>query len=135
MITLRDYIGVWEFHEDVTTKVIGNALDMLNRVNALTAEFEASGGVSLTNPKTKTQVSGETGGGFRPQEFPVGANLSSHKTGEGVDKYDPKDTFKNWVMRHQDLLIKHNLYMEDPRFTDTWCHLQSRPTRNRVFIP
>jgi len=135
MITLKDYYGVWELHADVTKTVTGNALDMLNRVNALLTDYQASGGVLPTNPKTKTFVSGETGGGFRPQSFPIGASKSSHKTGQGVDIYDPKDNLKNWLMRHQHVLIARNLYMEDPRFTDTWCHLQSRPTRNRVFMP
>lgn len=135
MITLSDYIGVWADNPDWTKIVSDNALELLKRVNALLTDYQIGGGKLRINPKTKTHVSGETGGGFRPLNYPVGASKSSHKVGMAVDIYDYDDNLKKWLMRHQDMLIKHDLYLENPQFTDSWVHLQTRKTRNRLFNP
>ena len=136
MITLSDYFGVWKNHKDLTDEVRINALMLLKKVNALIVDYGAKTGNDLSvNPKTKSFVSGETGGGFRPQDYPVGASKSSHKVGMGIDIYDRDDKLKNWLVKNKEFLVKHELYMENPSFTDSWTHLQSRPTKNRIFTP
>lgn len=130
------YVGVWAGHKDWTPECQRNALILLDKVNALLMDYVASTGNDLSiNPKTKTYISGETGGGFRPQDYPVGASKSTHKLGMGIDIYDRNDKLKNWIVRHQDVLLKHDLYAENPQFTDSWLHLQTRKTRNRIFNP
>jgi hypothetical protein len=135
MITLQQYIGPWKNCKDWNDTVEQNANDLIERVNALLDDYAIDGGIVPINPKTKSEISGETGGGFRPQDYPVGASKSTHKTGQGVDLYDRSDLLKKWLVRKPEILIKHGLYMEAPAFTDTWCHLQTRATRNRIFYP
>lgn len=137
MIVLSQYFGVWSSHEDVTNKVKQNAIELLIRVNALLAEISIAGIDSLINQKTKTQISGEFYGGFRPQDCPIGASSSSHKTGEGIDVFDPLGKIDAYIDRHPELLVKHNLYREHAKYTSTWCHLQTRKTKSgkRTFLP
>ena len=135
MITLAQYVGVWSNSKDWTDITEANAIHLLEKVNALLDDYAQVKGIININPKTKSEVSGETGGGFRPQDYPVGASKSTHKTGQGVDIYDYNDKFKTWLMKNIELLHKHELYMEHPSFTDSWVHLQTRATKNRVFFP
>jgi hypothetical protein len=41
------------------------------------------------------------------------------------------------MLRWPKLLEQYDLYMEDPLYTTTWVHLQTRPTKSgsRVFKP
>lgn len=137
MITLADYLGPWAEHPDATPDVRTRAEDLLLRVNALLAELAANSIKTRANPRTKTLVSGDLGGGFRPQDYPQGAAGSSHKTGQGVDVFDPYGSIGAYLVVRQNLLVKHRLWMESPAATPTWCHLQSRPVPSgrTVFNP
>jgi hypothetical protein len=64
-----------------------------------------------------------------------GASKSAHLEGRAVDLADPKGALGRWCMNHLYLLEEHGLWMEDPTVTKTWCHLQSREAKNRVFKP
>jgi hypothetical protein len=89
MITLEQYFGPWADHPDATGERKANAEVLLERVNRL-LDTAAEDGVTVpVNHATGSQVSGQTLGGFRPQNAAVGAPKSSHKQGEGVDVYDP----------------------------------------------
>lgn len=136
-ITLAEYLGPYANHPDATPEVRANAQTMLARVNALYA-IAARDGVPLPdNPNTKSGVSGSGNGGFRPRACPVGAPSSTHKDGNGVDRYDPSRAFAAWCLSHQDVLASMGLHMEDPRWTPTWVHLQDVPPRSQriVYIP
>lgn len=137
MITLAEYLGTWASHADVTPQVKSNAIELLKRVNALLDELATKNIASKINPKTKSQVSGEVYGGFRPQSCPIGASGSSHKTGEGIDVYDPAGAIDWFIDKNPELLVKHNLYRENAKDTPTWCHLQTRKTKSgkRTFLP
>lgn len=137
MITLADYLGPWKDHPDATPEVRANAEELLRRVNALLAELAANSIRTRTNPKTGTLVSGETGGGFRPQTYPVGAPKSAHKTGQAIDVFDPYGSLGAYLFVRQNLLVKHQLWMEAPSYTVGWLHLQSRgvPSGRTVFNP
>ena len=137
MITLADYLGPWKDHADATPEVRANAEELLRRVNALLNELIAAGIAARTNPKTGTAISGETGGGFRPQDYPVGAPKSAHKTGQALDLFDPFGSVGGYLYVRQSLLVKHRLWMEAPAACPGWCHLQSRPVPSgrTVFNP
>jgi hypothetical protein len=126
MITIQDYFGPWEDHDDVTGEVIDNALELLGKVNDLIEVAFADEVDFPLNPVTKSHIAGKTYGGFRPQDCPQGAPTSSHKTGKGIDIYDPKHTISRWCFLHQAELKERGLYMEHPSATPTWCHLTTR---------
>jgi uncharacterized protein YcbK (DUF882 family) len=76
--------------------------------------------------------------GYRPAAINAkvgGAKRSAHLTCEAVDFADSEGKLKDWCMANLDLLIKAGLYMEHPDATPGWCHVQTRPTKNRVFKP
>lgn len=135
MITAQQYFGPWLFNPDATPDRMINATDLLDKVNALMEELELMGVKFPINPATDSQVSGQTYGGFRPQSCPQGAPDSSHKQGQGVDIYDPKNEIDSAIT--DQLLIAHDLYREAPMDTVGWCHLTTRSPRsgNRTFRP
>lgn len=137
MITVADYFGKWADHPDATDTVVESAEEMLSRVNSL-LEVAVHDGVDLQiNPATGTYISGQTLGGFRPQDCGQGAPTSSHKVGRGVDIYDPHNALDSWCYLHQDILKHLGLHMEHPDATNTWCHLTDRAPRsgNTCFFP
>lgn len=74
--------------------------------------------------------------GYRPGEFNTkakGAKNSSHITCEAVDFKDADGAIKKFCT--PEILIQCGLFMEHLDATPTWCHLQIRPTNNRIFKP
>jgi len=124
MLLLEDYVGPHSKSPDWTTDRLDNAVTLLQRVNALVAYLKQKGVAFPANPKTGTLVSGSTFGGFRPQNCPQGAPNSSHKTGKGVDLYDPKNEIDGAIT--DALLEQYQLYREHPDATKTWVHLTTR---------
>jgi len=122
MISPSDYFGPWSEHKDLTEERKDNALMLLDRVNAFLQLAEANGVELHTNPHTKTMVSGEAYGGFRPQDCPVGAVHSMHKEGRAVDVYDPHGDLDRWITDGR--LESSGLAREAPASTDGWTHLQ-----------
>ena len=78
MISLTDYIGSHGTSPDWTSERQDAAEAMLEKVNALLVEAEAHGVELEMNPKTRTLVSGQKYGGFRPQDCPEGTPHSAH---------------------------------------------------------
>lgn len=112
-----------------------NAEELLRRVNALLSAFVADGGVLNKNPYTKSYISGEKYGGFRPQDCPIGAPKSAHKLGMAVDVYDKGNQLDSWLT---DLvLLKFDLYREAPEKTINWAHLSTKApgSGKRTFYP
>lgn len=136
MITMEEYVGPHADSPDWTLEREDNAADLLLRVNALVEYLTTECGlISQVNPHTGTEVSGETFGGFRPQDCCQGAPDSSHKTGKGVDKYDPQNSMDD--MLNNEILERFDLYREHPNATLGWCHLTTRAPHsgNRTFLP
>ena len=135
IISLSDYFGPWANHPDATDDRKAAAQTMLDAVNGLLEEAEANGVDLQVNPHTQTYVSGETYGGFRPQDCPQGAPHSSHKEARAVDVYDPTNQLDNWLTDAR--LEAHGLYREAPGSTKSWCHLTDRApgSRQRTFQP
>lgn len=137
MISLNDYVGPHSHSKDWNAERRANAEDLLPAVNALLAEAVADGIKLHTNPATGSYVSGQTMGGFRPQDCTQGAPGSSHKQGQAVDVYDPLHKLALWCLENLERLEAHGLYMEHPDATPSWCHLTTRAPKSgrRAFFP
>lgn len=79
--------------------------------------------------------------GYRPPEInaltPNAAKSSNHMFCRAADLEDPDGLIGTWCLANLDLLEHFELWLEDPRFTPTWVHLQSVPPKSnsRVFQP
>lgn len=137
MITLNQYVGPHRMSKDWTIDRQLNAQRLLAACLALEADMALAGVAFPINPATKSGVSGQTFGGFRPQDCKQGAAGSSHKEGLAVDRYDPKGEIDAWCMANQDALVRHGIYIEHPNDTPGWSHWTIRAPRsgNRVFYP
>jgi len=74
--------------------------------------------------------------GYRDAEYNVkigGSKNSTHVLGMGIDIGDKNGSIKAQIT--EEMLVACGLYMESPKHTPTWCHLQTRPTRRRIFLP
>jgi hypothetical protein len=113
-----------------------NAITMLGRVNPILRRYESSTGRILPiSPKTNSQISGTTNGGFRLPDCTEGAPNSSHKQARGVDVYDPDNAIDDWLT--DTILEQFGLFREHPDSTPTWCHLTDRApaSGHRTFKP
>lgn len=137
MITQEQYIGKWQADFAASAIHAVNAAELLRRVNALFDHLALSGVRPKTNPITGCAIGGETLGGFRPHECPIGSPSSAHKTGEAIDIYDPLNELDSYITKNPDLLVKFDLYREHPMSTNHWMHLSIRKpdSGNRTFMP
>lgn len=143
MITVAQYFGAKPHSAEQTAF----ALDLLDRVNRLTAEARTQGvSCDEIDPDTGTEISGTKGGsgdgGFRLPTATTGARMSSHKEAKGVDKYDPKGALDHWLDKFElgngqnAKLKEYGLVREHPSATNGWCHLSTRPVGNKqTFYP
>lgn len=79
--------------------------------------------------------------GYRPPEInfatPGAAKKSNHMFCLAVDFRDHDGELDKWCLANLDKLEACGLYLEDPKHTPGWCHLQVVPPKSgkRVFIP
>lgn len=137
MITLAQLVGPHSKSPDWTSARQAKAAILLEACAALETEMVADGVDFPINPATGSGVSGQTFGGFRPQDCPQGAPNSSHKEGQAVDRYDPLNEIDDWCMAHLDRLEAHGIYIEHPSATNHWSHWTTRRpgSGNRAFYP
>jgi hypothetical protein len=137
MITPDQYVGTWASSADWDSERQLNASILLMKCSDLETEMIADGVGFPDNPITKSGVSGETYGGFRPQSCPIGAPNSNHKKGFAVDRYDPYGLIDAWCMAHQDKLRECGVFIEHPDSTPGWSHWASvpPPSGKTVFYP
>ena len=113
-------------HEECTPEVRTNLKSLLVKVNGLLEDLGLQARVSS---------------GFRPSAvnaaIKTAARRSKHLKGQALDLEDWAREIAKAIMENLHLLERHGLYMEDPRFTKSWCHLQDIPPRSGkgVFIP
>lgn len=137
MITIEQYFGKWIDHPDATPERKENAGRLLVAVEKLEQLAIEDGIVFPDNPATGSGVSGQTYGGFRPQDCPQGAPHSSHKEGLAVDRYDPDNKIDDWCMANLGRLEQCGIYIEHPDSTPHWSHwtIKAPGSGHRVFYP
>ena len=138
MISTRDYFSKWYGSPLITPLLQSNAMRLLSACNKLESMMIEAKIKLPINIKTKSCISGEGLGGFRPKGTGVGAgDGSSHCEAMGVDRYDPVQDQSKWAMANLSKLEECGLYMEHPSATPTWLHLTIRPPKSgkRVFYP
>lgn len=131
LITLENYkMGRDKLYpKEWTPEVEKNAIKLLLAINSFLNEI----GI------TKAVVSS----GFRPSAInaalPNSAKKSAHMTGLACDIQDNKNQdLATLIASKPDLLRKYNLFMENPKSTKNWVHLDicfriDRPSR--IFNP
>lgn len=136
-ISTGEYFGPYLSDPSVTPTILAHSADLLTKVNYVYALANLAGCELPDNPATGSGVSGSGHGGFRNPLCTVGAPGSPHRTGEAVDRYDLSRKFASWCLAHQDILVDQGLWMEDPRWTVSWVHLQTYPPKSglRVYRP
>lgn len=135
MLTKTDVIGKWA--GNVTPAQEDNIEQLVATCNALIEVMEADGITFKVNPITGSIVSGETLGGFRPMDCPIGAPNSAHKQGMAVDLYDPENKIDDWLYFHAPKLEKCGLWFEHKSATPYWSHWSIRQPKSgrRFFHP
>lgn len=79
--------------------------------------------------------------GYRPPginaKIANAAKRSNHMVCLACDFADKDGKLDEWCLNNLDVLEKCGLWLEDPKSTPGWCHLQCVPPRsgNRVFKP
>ena len=130
MITLQSYYKGRDIQnrEELTDEIEENSAETVRRVNEL---LERSGFKSIEKVNS----------GWRPQSIndatSNAAGHSKHLTGEACDLPDPDGSLRGWAVDNLDVLADIGLWIEDPRWTPTWLHVQTVPPKSgkRVFIP
>lgn len=100
-----------------------NMAELLARVNFVLGKLDL-----------KVKVSS----GYRPSAINKqvgGAKLSTHTVCAGVDLVDKDGMLAAKMLDHLDLLEEVRLWLENPKYTNGWIHLDMKQRKNRVFIP
>ena len=130
MITLQGY---WKGRdvshaEELTDEINRNAKVTVDRVNELLAR---AGHSDIDHVNS----------GWRPQGVNDATRNSAansrHLSAQAVDIGDADRALAHWCVDHLDDLREIGLWMEDPRWTPDWVHLQITPPRSGklVYIP
>jgi hypothetical protein len=120
----RDVLYVHE----LTKEIRANARETIRRVNLL-----------LIRAGFAERKGHDSRSGWRPRAVnaatPNAAPLSKHLLALADDVEDNDKAVQQWCMVHLDVLEELGLWMEHPRDTPTWCHLQTVPPKSgkRVF--
>lgn len=112
-----------------------------DKKHPLTPELEANLALllkALNELRSQCPISFVVSSGYRPGVYNLkagGAKRSAHLTCEAVDFVDVDGQLAAWCIKNVQLLEKAGLYMENSEFTPGWVHLQTRSTKNRIFVP
>ena len=128
MIILSDYfMGRDEqYLDELTSELIANAQDTVNKVNELLGMFG----------ETRKVTSG-----WRPVSVNAStlnaAPKSKHMTCQACDLDDPEGDLDEWAINNGWALENIGLWQEHPASTKSWAHFQTVPPRSgkRVFYP
>ena len=117
-----------EYASELTEEIRANSENTIAKVNEL---LERSGFKSIDSVDS----------GWRPRAVNAATSNagahSNHITGQACDLPDPDRAFATWCVDNLDVLGSIGLWMEDPRWTKTWVHVQTIPPKSgrRVYIP
>lgn len=124
------YEGFWRgrdvaYKAELTHEIRANADESIRKVDLLLvrAGFEDRDATSGWRPSAvNSAVAGA-------------ARKSKHMKGQAIDVEDADRALSQWCMANLDVLEELGLWMEHPRDTKSWCHLQTVPpgSGKRVF--
>lgn len=127
MIEVDDYLC------GLTNEIRTNAAKTVEKANAF-LERAFKDGIPSYSPTFTS--------GWRPEKFnhliPGSSLYSKHMKGEAIDLYDPNGFLAGFATRDNAAVLEElDLYIEDPKYTKGWLHLQIIPpgSGKRVFIP
>lgn len=122
IISIEDYfMGRLDFHNH--PEIAQNAQLLLNKIDLLFKDCPFY--ITLSSGYRSPEINAQFGG----------SKQSTHMTGQGIDIKDPTGIIKKYVLNNWSKVLELGLFMEDPKHTKTWCHLQTRPTKNNPFTP
>lgn len=109
--------------EELSEEHQENARELLRRLNLFREEFNKPMYVTsgYRSPETNNAVGG--------------SKKSSHMTLQACDFRDTDGKLFEFIKKDPKILERCDLYLEDPQWTPSWVHLQSRPASQRIFIP
>lgn len=109
---------------EVDAITLRNLEDLCRKVNALGYQPPMRASSCLRSIKDQQRINPTAMG-------------SSHLYGAAVDIADPKGELKKWLETRYGELVNCGLYMEDPKSTPTWIHLQiyAPKSMSRIFKP
>ena len=109
---------------EVDAITLRNLEDLCRKVNALGYQPPMVASSCLRNIESQKKINPAAMG-------------SSHLYGAAVDIADPKGELAKWLETRWGELVNCGLYMEDPKSTPTWVHLQTYAPKsmNRIFKP
>lgn len=113
----------WNKNEvDIVT--LRNLEDLCRKVNALGYQPPMTATSCLRSIKDQQRINPSAIG-------------SSHLYGCAVDIADTDGKLKAWLVANKNKLVECGLWMEDPKYTSSWCHLSSQMPKSgkRIFIP
>lgn len=64
-----------------------------------------------------------------------GVTNSQHALGNAADISDPRQELAKFLLGNLALLEANGLWLENPKATPTWVHLDIKERKNRVFMP
>lgn len=109
---------------------VSNSSELIPLINELLIEFYKA----HPNVPRRSVTSG-----YRPSAINAkvkgASKKSAHMSCQAIDLWDRDRLLGVWCKKNVHLLERLGLYLEDPAYTPTWTHLQTRPTRNRIFKP
>lgn len=110
--------------KDVDAVTLRNLDDLCRKVNALGYQPPMRASSCLRSLADQKRINPSAMG-------------SSHLYGCAVDIADPKGELKKWLETRYGELVNCGLYMENPKATPTWVHLQTYAPRSmsRIFNP
>lgn len=110
--------------KDVDAVTLRNLDDLCRKVNALGYQPPMRASSCLRSLKDQERINPSAMG-------------SSHLYGCAVDIADADGKLKAWCVANKTKLAECGLWMEDPKYTSSWCHLSSQMPKSgkRIFIP
>ena len=125
------------YPQDLTQQIEAMVQVLLTCINYVLMLMSADGVPLVAHPGSGSLLSS----GWRPPMVnaatPGAAKTSKHMTGAAADLYDPNGKLDEWCATHLDALAAAGLWLESPKATVGWCHLQCLAPRsgNREFYP
>lgn len=126
LIDVTEYLMGRITLQDLTPDMLANLNTIVPRANDLLTAFG----------EYRTVNSGYRSPAYQMQINP-NAPHSKHEVCAAVDLEDKDNRLKDWCMANLGTLADIGLWMEDPKSTPDWVHVQCIPpgSGHRVFIP